>query len=209
MCIRDRWKWLCRDLVLGLEDNKKIVIVGIPGVGKTTVVNKIAEKLNQQNKSVSVHSFGTVMFEEAKKSGVQSRDELRKLNVEQQKNLQKKAAETIAGSEEDVIIIDTHAFISTKEGFYPGLPNYLIQILKPTHFIAISAKPQEIYNRRTNDDTRNRDIVSIGSIKKELDVQDAMLSSCSVLSGSPMKVILNDEGKVEKTADTVINAIGL
>ncbi|MEC7711690.1 MAG: adenylate kinase [Thermoproteota archaeon] len=195
--------------MLGLEDSKKIVIVGIPGVGKTTVVNKIAEKLNQQNKSVSVHSFGTVMFEEAKKSGVQSRDELRKLNVEQQKNLQKKAAETIAGSEEDVIIIDTHAFISTKEGFYPGLPNYLIQILKPTHFIAISAKPQEIYNRRTNDDTRNRDIVSIGSIKKELDVQDAMLSSCSVLSGSPMKVILNDEGKVEKTADTVINAIGL
>ncbi len=195
--------------MLGLEDNKKIVIVGIPGVGKTTVVNKIAEKLNQQNKSVSVHSFGTVMFEEAKKSGVQSRDELRKLNVDQQKNLQKKAAETIADSKEDVIIIDTHAFISTKEGFYPGLPNYLIQILKPTHFIAISAKPQEIYDRRTNDDTRNRDIISIGSIKKELDVQDAMLSSCSVLSGSPMKVILNDEGKVEKTADTVINAIGL
>ena len=195
--------------MLGLEDSKKIVIVGIPGVGKTSVVNKIAEKLNQQNKSVSVHSFGTVMFEEAKKSGVQSRDELRKLNVEQQKNLQKKAAETIADSKEDVIIIDTHAFISTKEGFYPGLPNYLIQILKPTHFIAISAKPQEIYDRRTNDDTRNRDIISIGSIKKELDVQDAMLSSCSVLSGSPMKVILNDEGKVEKTADTVINAIGL
>jgi len=195
--------------VLGLEDSKKIVIVGIPGVGKTSVVNKIAEKLNQQNKSVSVHSFGTVMFEEAKKSGVQSRDELRKLNVEQQKNLQKKATETIASSQEDVIIIDTHAFISTKEGFYPGLPNYLIQILKPTHFIAISAKPQEIYDRRTNDDTRNRDIISIGSIKKELDVQDAMLSSCSVLSGSPMKVILNDEGKVEKTADTVINAIGL
>ncbi len=195
--------------MLGLEDSKKIVIVGIPGVGKTSVVNKIAEKLNQQNKSVSVHSFGTVMFEEAKKTGVQSRDELRKLNVGQQKNLQKKAAETIANSQEDVIIIDTHAFISTKEGFYPGLPNYLIQILKPTHFIAISAKPQEIYDRRTNDDTRNRDIISIGSIKKELDVQDAMLSSCSVLSGSPMKVILNDEGKVEKTADTVINAIGL
>ena len=195
--------------MLGLEDSKKIVIVGIPGVGKTSVVNKIAEKLNQQNKSVSVHSFGTVMFEEAKKIGIQSRDELRKLNVEQQKNLQKKAAETIANSQEDVIIIDTHAFISTKEGFYPGLPNYLIQILKPTHFIAITAKPQEIYDRRTNDDTRNRDIISIGSIKKELDVQDAMLSSCSVLSGSPMKVILNDEGKVEKTADTVINAIGL
>jgi len=105
-------KWLCRDLVLGLEDSKKIVIVGIPGVGKTSVVNKIAEKLNQQNKSVSVHSFGTVMFEEAKKSGVQSRDELRKLNVEQQKNLQKKAAETIASSSSVVLNCLLCAFVN-------------------------------------------------------------------------------------------------
>jgi adenylate kinase len=35
-----------------------------------------------------------------------------------------------------------------------------------------------------------------------------MLSSCSVLSGSPMKVVLNTEGKVEVAADSIINAIG-
>ena len=128
--------------------------------------------------------------------------------MEQQKNLQKKAAEKIAEYQENIVIIDTHAFISTKEGYYPGLPHYVIQILKPTHFIAVSAKPDEIYNRRTNDDTRDRDIISIGSIKEELDVQDAMLSSCSVLSGSPMKVVLNTEGKVEEAADSIINAIG-
>jgi len=29
--------------VLGLEDSKKVVIVGIPGVGKTSLVTKIAE----------------------------------------------------------------------------------------------------------------------------------------------------------------------
>ena len=194
--------------MLGLAESKKVVVVGIPGVGKTTVVSKVVEKLNALNKSVSVHSFGTVMFEEAKEDGLKDRDDLRKLTVEEQKNLQKKAAEKIAEHEENIIIIDTHAFISTKEGYYPGLPHYVIQILKPTHFIAVSAKPDEIYNRRTNDDTRDRDIISIGSIKEELDVQDAMLSSCSVLSGSPMKVVLNTEGKVEEAADSIINAIG-
>jgi len=194
--------------VLGLVESKKVVVVGIPGVGKTTVVSKVVEKLNALNKSVSVHSFGTVMFEEAKENGLKDRDDLRKLTVEEQKNLQKKAAEKIAEHQENIVIIDTHAFISTKEGYYPGLPHYVIQILKPTHFIAVSAKPDEIYNRRTNDDTRDRDIISIGSIKEELDVQDAMLSSCSVLSGSPMKVVLNTEGKVEEAADSIINAIG-
>ncbi len=194
--------------MLGLAESKKVVVVGIPGVGKTTVVSKVVEKLNALNKSVSVHSFGTVMFEEAKEDGLKDRDDLRKLTVEEQKNLQKKAAEKIAEHQENIVIIDTHAFISTKEGYYPGLPHYVIQILKPTHFIAVSAKPDEIYNRRTNDDTRDRDIISIGSIKEELDVQDAMLSSCSVLSGSPMKVVLNTEGKVEVAADSIINAIG-
>ncbi len=194
--------------MLGLAESKKVVVVGIPGVGKTTVVSKVVEKLNALNKSVSVHSFGTVMFEEAKKNGLKDRDDLRKLTVDEQKNLQKKAAEKIAEHQENIVIIDTHAFISTKEGYYPGLPHYVIQILKPTHFIAVSAKPDEIYNRRTNDDTRDRDIISIGSIKEELDVQDAMLSSCSVLSGSPMKVVLNTEGKVEVAADSIINAIG-
>ena len=194
--------------MLGLAESKKVVVVGIPGVGKTTVVSKVVEKLNALNKSVSVHSFGTVMFEEAKQDGLKDRDDLRKLTVEEQKNLQKKAAEKIAEYQENIVIIDTHAFISTKEGYYPGLPHYVIQILKPTHFIAVSAKPDEIYNRRTNDDTRDRDIISIGSIKEELDVQDAMLSSCSVLSGSPMKVVLNTEGKVEVAADSIINAIG-
>jgi len=196
-------------LVLGLEESKKVVIVGIPGVGKTSLVTKIAELIKQKNKTVSVHSYGTIMFEEAKKMGIKNRDELRTLPIEKQKELQKIAAETISNLSDDVIFIDTHAFISTKAGFYPGLPNYVIQIIQPTNFIAISASPDEIHNRRMKDGTRERDPISIEDIKKELAVQDAMLSSCSVFSGSPMKVIFNHEGKIEEAAVNVIDAIGL
>ena len=195
--------------MLGLEDSKKVVIVGIPGVGKTSLITKIAELIKQKNKTVSVHSYGTIMFEEAKKMGIKNRDELRTLPIEKQKELQKIAAETISNLSDDVIFIDTHAFISTKAGFYPGLPNYVIEIIQPANFIAITASPDEIHNRRMKDGTRERDPISIEDIKKELAVQDAMLSSCSVLSGSPMKVIFNHEGKIEEAAVNVIDAIGL
>ena len=149
------------------------------------------------------------MLEEAIKKGIKDRDELRKLSIDKQKDLQKIAAEDIAKLQDDVVLIDTHAFISTKSGFYPGLPNYVIQIIQPTNFIAITASPDEIHDRRMKDETRNRDAISIEDIKKELAVQDAMLSSCSVLSGSPMKVVFNHEGKVDEAAQTVLVAIGL
>ena len=195
--------------MLLLVENKKVVIVGIPGVGKTSLVTTIVEKLSESGVAVSVHGYGTMMLDEAKNAGVKDRDELRKLPVEKQKGLQKNTAEKISKLTDDIVFIDTHAFISTKEGFYPGLPNDVIQIIQPTHFIAISARPEEIYNRRMKDETRNRDKISIESIKKELAIQDSMLSTCCVLSGSPMKVILNNEGKIEEAADNVIKAIGV
>ena len=192
-----------------LVENKKIVIVGIPGVGKTSLVATIVKKLLDRNIAVSVNGYGTMMLDEAKNIGVKDRDELRRLAVEKQKELQKTTAEKISNLTDDIIFIDTHAFISTNAGFYPGLPNHVIQIIQPTHFIAISARPEEIYNRRMKDETRNRDKISIESIKKELAIQDSMLSTCSVLSGSPMKVILNNEGKIEEAANNVIKAIGV
>jgi adenylate kinase len=192
-----------------LVENKKIVIVGIPGVGKTSLVATIVKKLSDRNIAVSVNGYGTMMLDEAKNTGIKDRDELRRLTVEKQKELQKATAEKISNLTDDIVFIDTHAFISTNAGFYPGLPNHVIQIIQPTHFIAISARPEEIYNRRMKDETRNRDKISIESIKKELAIQDSMLSTCSVLSGSPMKVILNNEGKIEEAANNVIKAIGV
>ena len=184
-------------------------MVGIPGVGKTTLISKIVEILEQKRNSVSVHSFGTVMFEEAQKNGIKDRDELRKLSMDEQKSLQKIAAEKIAKLDHNAVIVDTHAFISTKAGFYPGLPYHVLEIIKPANFISVYARPEEIYNRRMKDDTRNRDLVSIESIKKELSIQDSIMSSCSVLSGSPVKSVLNSEGKIEEAADIVIKTIGL
>jgi adenylate kinase len=191
-----------------LAESRRVIIVGIPGVGKTTLVSKVVELLRSKKISVNVSIFGTVMFEEAKKNGIKDRDDLRKLSVPEQKKLQSMAAKKIASMTDDVVIVDTHAFIATKEGYYPGLPHNVLEILTPDSFIMISARPEEIYNRRMKDTTRNRDIVSIEAIKKELDVTSAMLSTCSILCGSPIKMILNSEGKIDEVAKGIVSAMG-
>ena len=195
--------------MLYLAESKKVVVVGIPGVGKTTLINKIVELIKGHNKSVKVTNFGTIMFEVAKENGLNNRDELRKLPLSEQKKLQKNAAEKLSKIDDDVVIIDTHAFIRTPEGFNPGLPYHVLQIIEPSNFISVTAKTEEIYNRRMKDETRTRDKVSIATIKKELDIQSAMMSACSVLSGSPLKHVMNSEGKLDEAADQIIKAIGL
>lgn len=191
-----------------MAESKRVIIVGIPGVGKTSLVSKVVELLKSKKISVNVSIFGTVMFEEAKKNGIKDRDDLRKLSVPEQKKLQSMAAKKIASMTDDIVIVDTHAFIATKEGYYPGLPHNVLEILMPDSFIMISARPEEIYNRRMKDTTRNRDIVSIEAIKKELDVTSAMLSTCSILCGSPIKMILNSEGKIDEVAKGIVSAMG-
>jgi len=195
--------------VLYLVENKKIVMVGIPGVGKTTLLSKMVEIIKKHGKTVHVMSFGTIMFEVAEKNGLKDRDELRKLPVTKQQELQKLAAEKIATQTEEVIIIDTHAFINSPGGYYPGLPDNVLKIIKPSNFVSVSAKPEEIYNRRMKDDGRNRDKVTLANIKKELDIQSGMISACSVITGSPVKHVLNREGKIDETAEKIINAIGV
>ena len=195
--------------MLYLAESKVVVLVGIPGVGKTSLVTKIVDIIKDHEKTVTVMSFGTLMFDVAKDNGLDDRDALRKLPLSKQQELQKIAAEKIAAQTEEVIIVDTHAFISSPEGYYPGLPEHVLKIIKPSNFVSVSAKPEEIYNRRMKDDTRNRDKITLVNIKKELEYQSGMISACAVISGSPVRHIQNHEGKIDEAADKIITAIGL
>jgi len=184
-------------------------MVGIPGVGKSTLLVTMVEILKNHKKSVIVVNYGSLMFDIAQENGLKDRDDLRKLSVTEQQRLQKIAAEKISSYEEEVVIIDTHAFISSPEGYYPGLPEHVLKIIKPSNFVSVSAKPEEIYNRRMKDDTRNRDNITLANIKKELDYQTGMISACAVITGSPVRHVFNSEGKIEEAADKIIKAIGL
>jgi adenylate kinase len=186
-----------------LAENKRAVIVGIPGVGKTTLITRAAEILNRKRKTTVV-IFGTVMFEEAKKKiGLKNRDELRRMAVEDQRRLQDLAAQRITEMNDDIVIIDTHLFINTDEGYYPGLPMRLLSIMKPTNMVMVAADPSEIAARRKSDQTRQRDIASAENIQKELDISRVMVASCSILTGAPFAIIMNNDGQMGEAAANI------
>jgi adenylate kinase len=189
------------------ERIKRIVVVGIPGVGKTTVVSNVKNTLEENGVKTILAEFGKIMLEEANKLNIKNRDEIRRLSIDEQKKLQNLAAQKISQINANVVMIDTHLFINTKEGYYPGLPFDLLNNLKPTNLILITANPEEIYHRRQNDSSRDRDIISMDSIKNDIDVSKMLISCCSIISGAPFKVLANHENSITDCTQKMVSLI--
>lgn len=193
--------------MLPLVSTKRVVIVGIPGVGKTTVVNKLVEMIKKKNFSVESVVFGTVMFEEAKKLGIEHRDKMRKLPIGEQRKLQIEAAKSIVKMEADFLIVDTHLFINTKEGYWPGLPLEVLEALSPSNIILIEALPNEIVSRRMRDSERYRDFVDEIEITKEIEIARSMLSTTAIVTGAPILIVMNRENHIEEVANQILGAL--
>jgi adenylate kinase len=175
----------------------RVVVVGIPGVGKTTVVQGLISRF----KGAELVNFGTVMLESAiSLKWVKNRDQLRKLTVEKQKKLQTHAATRISRMKGKAVIVDTHLFIRTEEGFWPGLPFEVVRAMKPTHLVLVEARPEEILARRAADKSRARDPVSKERLAEELSIARGFLTVSSTLSGAPMMIVSNDHGKQDEVS---------
>jgi len=168
-----------------------VVVTGIPGVGKTTVMKEAAEGID-----IQFVTFGTVMADIAIEMNlVKNRDEMRKLTLEQQKELQIKTAEKVAKM--DNVIVDTHCTVKTPKGYMPGLPEWVIKKLNPIAIVVVEADPEEIYNRRSKDITRNRDLDSKEKIAEHQQMNRAAAMAYATLSGATVKIVFNHDNAIE------------
>ena len=184
-----------------------LIVVGVPGVGKTTVIKKVETLLNKSGDKNSVVVFGTIMLSEAKKMGISDRDDIRKLNVNEQKELQNKASDYIRTIKDELIIVDTHLFIRTPSGFLPGIPENVIKKLKPTNLVLITASPEEVLERRATDNSRDRDMISIEDINRELDLARSMISTISILSSAPFEIVSNRSNMLESASNRILEIL--
>jgi len=153
-------------------------------------------------------TFGTVMLEEATRLGwIRSRDQLRTLPVEKQKRLQTLAAARISRMKEKTVFVDTHLFIRTGEGYWPGLPFDVVRALDPTHLLLVEADPEEIAERRASDKTRSRDALTKADLAAELALGRSFLAASATLTGAPMLIVVNNEGKSDEAAAAVVKVL--
>jgi adenylate kinase len=178
-----------------------IVVTGIPGVGKTTVMQKAAEGMD-----IQFVTFGTIMIDIAKKLKlVKDRDEMRKLTLDQQKHLQIKTAEKVGKMKN--VILDTHCTVKTSKGYMPGLPEWVLRKLNPTAIVIVEADPQEIFDRRAKDMTRNRDPDSVEKIAEHQMINRAAAMAYATLTGATVKIVFNHDNALDaavKEAEPVL-----
>ncbi len=192
-----------------------IVVLGVPGVGKTTVLNNLVKFAKEKQIRIVIKNLGDYMLREALKHGfVSNRDELRYLKIRQQLELQLLAAKSIIQdaykelSENDVLIIDTHAVIRTKYGYWTGIPRQLIDELKPDAFIVIEADVNEIISRQLRDKSRYRaDFAKPEIVSELMELTRHNAFSAALFNSSLVRIVLNREGEAENAAKEILEVI--
>lgn len=194
---------------------KLVVVVGLPGVGKSTVLSIARNKLVERGYNVKLVNFGDYMLSYLKDTGmIRTRDEIRKLpltiQLETQRAVARKIRENLEGEKGDRVvgIVDTHAVVKTPTGFWPGLPMNVVLELRPNLIAVIEAKPEEIVARQQRDTSRYRaDLSHVELVKEMLLINRYFSIASSVISGAAVMFVSNPEGLSERAAEELVAAI--
>ncbi|MDR3102235.1 MAG: adenylate kinase [Methanocalculaceae archaeon] len=180
---------------------QKVIITGVPGAGKTTVINASMEKIAAERIPYQYINFGSFMFEVAVADGlIQDRDQMRKLDRTAQKHLQKLIAEKLAAIDGN-IIIDTHASVKTPSGYLAGLPAWVITTIMPDVIILVETDNDQILVRRLSDESRVRDVEGAKAIAEHQEMNRAFAASCAMLTGCTIKIIVNADSLLDKAVE--------
>lgn len=181
-----------------------IVVTGVPGVGKTTVMEQAADRAN-----LEVAVFGSVMLEIAQERELaEHRDDLRNLPVVEQERLQELAASRIADMGD--VIVDTHCSIRTPEGYFPGLPQRILTKLKPKAIVLIEADPGQIAERRATDTAdRKRDTDTAEAIGEHQQLNRSFAAAYAAISGAAVHLVENRQGEVDQAVEELLPLLEL
>ena len=178
-----------------------VVVTGVPGVGKSTVMESVAS-----SRGFRVVNFGTEMFNLAQGRGlVEDRDQMRHLPPEVQREIQVQAARAIAAMGD--VIVDTHATVKTSAGYLPGMPRWVLEELNPSIVVLVEATDEEVHRRRTGDETRVRDEDSIESIAEHQVMNRAAAMAYAAITGATVKVLMNHDDAVEAAVEDLAVAV--
>jgi adenylate kinase len=182
---------------------RRVIITGVPGVGKTTVVNGALARLKEEGITYESLNFGSFMFEVAQREGmVKDRDEMRKLDRERQKRLQQMAARAMAQVPGNVLI-DTHASVKTVKGYLPGLPEWVLRELMPDMIILVETDEDQILMRRLNDETRTRDREGSRAIAEHQQFNRSIAASYAMITGCTIQFVINADHLLDQATETM------
>lgn len=189
--------------------NKVVVVTGVPGVGKSTVIDGALKELKAQGVEYGFMNYGDIMLDLMReREGVAHRDEMRKISTGPYREIQREAAKRIArAAKEKPILVDTHCLVKKPEGYYPGLPRWVLEELNPESIVIIEATPEEVAGRRTKDIARRRDKELLDEVVEHQLLNRASATAYAALTGATVRIIHNRDGKLSEVVKEMIEAL--
>ena len=185
-------------------------MAGVPGVGKTTVLQELEAVARKTKVPLNIVNFGDVMNQLFKKSGKKvHRDHMRRQHINLQTRVQQQAARKISKMRtRSTVVVDTHMFVRTIDGIWPGTPKRVLEAIHPDLIVLIEADPEEVARRRSADRTRERESKKVEDVKADLEWSRYMASANAVLAGVPIQIVHNRERHHREAAGDLLRLIG-
>ena len=147
-----------------MEEQKRIGVFGISGVGKTTLIKRIFCRTAQK----ILHLEGSTLIKEAMNQSVTSEalrsssssniyDNQEKLIAEYWKNIKNKSIE--------IVVFDGHCLIDNGQELVQ-IPLSVVDRLKLCHLIFVDDNPETIYQRRKEDNSRDRPVSTVNELQQ-------------------------------------------
>lgn len=186
-----------------------IIVAGIPGVGKTTVLQELETAVREKGVPLRIVNFGDVMNQLFKKQGKEvHRDQMRRQDINQQTRIQLQAARKIARLDRrSSVLVDTHMFVRTVDGLWPGTPRRVLEALHPNLIVLVEADPEEVARRRMVDTSRERESKTVEDARADLEWSRYMASANAVLAGVPIHIVMNHEGQQRQAAEDLLRTV--
>lgn len=187
-----------------------MVVTGIPGSGKSTVIDGALKELKEGGIDYLLMNYGDEMLRLMKeREGVEHRDDMRKVPTGRYRGIQREAGEAIAAAaKERPVLVDTHCLVRKPEGYYPGLPRWVLEALGPEVIILVEADDDEITRRRAKDAAaRKRDDEVFEEIREHQQLNRAAAMAYAAISGASVRIIKNHDQGLNRAVSEMVSAM--
>jgi len=173
----------------------KVVVSGVKGAGKSTAIKFVLEK-RPDIKVITVGDFFEVVY---KKLGFKRDEGDKEVSKDHHKKIQIETFNMISKEmkKHKNVIVDTNLFFTKSEGYFPGLPEFVLKKIDPDVILVMEYKPEFILRRREMDIKavgRERSAsLSLEGIEIEQSIQRHYAFACSELTGCTVKILRRDE----------------
>jgi adenylate kinase len=172
-----------------LRTQRVVAVLGLSGVGKTTLLHKLADRLPFQ------HLHASALIQEGRRAhGAQdaSIDMLRMANIDENQKLLIAGFEKVVDRQVKLVVVDGHSVIDTPEGLV-RIQSAIFAAIEICQVVCLVAEPFEIEARRLSDAKRKRPARSAKELEEQQNTSIVHALRISLDLSVPMHVFTSTQ----------------